>query len=50
MVVPQALDFIIYAAQATGLKLILALGNFWDAFNVTQHGRHSILEYSIRPE
>ena len=29
----QALDFIIYAARMHDLRMILALGNFWDAYS-----------------
>lgn len=28
----QALDFIVYCAKLFDVKLILALGNFWDAY------------------
>lgn len=39
VIAPQALDFIIYAAGQYNLRLVMALGNFWNAFKVIRSHR-----------
>jgi endo-1,4-beta-mannosidase len=53
----QALDFIVYCARVHGIRLILALGNFWHAYKSPEEfvdyamgsGGHDILDFYREP-